>query len=201
MDLKPADVMHMSAAITPDGRFALAGSHKDHVYLWDLRTGEVVRRFNTSRDFPNVQVSPDGRHFLATAPPAQLWDLDRETKLHEWTGSTGSAHFLADGRVVVFDGEKASLFAIAGGKAAPAGEYPVNTQDLAGFVVSRDGKRVAGIRHGKAQVLDLASGDVVWEWRRPWLPSFVCAVHLSPDGRYLFTGQTDGTVYVIHLPM
>ena len=47
---------------------------------------------------------------------------------------------------------------------------------------------------------DVASEKVLWEWAPPVHFGGVRAVALSDDGRYLFTANGDGTVYVIRLP-
>jgi WD40 repeat protein len=35
----------MSVAVTPDGRYVVSGSADNTVRLWDLATGQEVRRF------------------------------------------------------------------------------------------------------------------------------------------------------------
>jgi hypothetical protein len=49
-------------------------------------------------------------------------------------------------------------------------------------------------------VWNVQSDKPLWEWAPP--PHFgrVNAVALSTDGRYLFTANGDGTVYVIQMP-
>src|SRR5262245_34261537 len=49
-------------AISPDGRFAVAGWNS--MYLWDIGTGRVVRRWSKSAIASGVAVMPDNAHAL-----------------------------------------------------------------------------------------------------------------------------------------
>jgi WD40 repeat protein len=73
---------HVTAlAFTPDGRRALTGSEDRTMRLWDLETGQEVRRFEEgTSNFVSLAVFPDGRRAASVANTLGngllLWDLD-----------------------------------------------------------------------------------------------------------------------------
>ena len=54
-----------SVAFSPDGQWALTGSHDDTARLWDAATGEVLRTFRGHEDSEEALLPP---HYLRMAP-------------------------------------------------------------------------------------------------------------------------------------
>src|SRR5262249_51263055 len=88
-------------AVMPDGRHALAagplfvtperwkaGPDVD-LHLWDLKTGEEVRRFSGHRDgIWSVAISPDGRRAASASMDGTVlaWDVETGTELRRFAG-------------------------------------------------------------------------------------------------------------------
>jgi WD40 repeat protein len=73
--------IRVSAAIGPEGDWALAGSTGHRIYLWDLRTGEVIGRLEGHQNpVAAIALSSDGRIALsrdAYGPQLILWDVEK----------------------------------------------------------------------------------------------------------------------------
>ena len=197
-----------SAAITPDGRFGAASFWYGAIPLWDLQTAQEVRQFQARDRKPGldralIEISPDGRRMLTyyidrKIPVTTLWDIDYTNELHTWNSR---AFFLPTGRILVLEGTSATEYAVDDETPRETGKLPLNTVGLQDFAISKDGKRLAGIvtKEGGVRVLSVDFGATVWHWRPPHFSARV--VHLSPDGRYLFAGNSNGTIYVYRLPL
>jgi WD40 repeat protein/DNA-binding SARP family transcriptional activator len=141
--------------------------------LVDARTGRTLRRFNysrlwntslTTRNEPIV-VSPDGRYAVF------LWALVNND------GSGGETY--------------AERWTIAGG--GPSLLVPLHTKDILAATVTRDGRLVVAT-DGAVSTWDVSTMKELGMTRGPRLDSRTTATALSPDGRTLAYGLTDGSV-------
>lgn len=117
----------LSVAVSPDGRYGLSGSGveerdgKGHpgtdntVRLWDLETGQEVRRCEGHTHLVlSVVFAPDGRRALSGSwdETLRLWDLATGKELRRFTGHTEQIEKVAisaDGRRAVSAGYDNSL--------------------------------------------------------------------------------------------
>ena len=93
-----------SVAVSPDGRYGLSGDESGVIYLWDLDTGEALRRLEGHTDLVrSLAFTPDGRHAVSASQDETLiyWDLERGEIIHRLSGHGDGVNTVAispDGR-------------------------------------------------------------------------------------------------------
>ncbi len=96
-----------SVAYSPDGRTALSGGLDHVLFLWDMETGEEIRRFTGHEDqVLAVAYSPDGSTALSGSQDYTLilWDLDTGDQIRRFEGHSDtvtSVVFSADGQTAL----------------------------------------------------------------------------------------------------
>jgi WD40 repeat protein len=103
-----------SVAISPDGKWGLAGSGDANVTLWDMATGKEIRRFvGHSDEVHSVAFSMDGNLALSTSQDASviLWDVSTGQEIVRFTGHTDRVHavFSPDGKTIFSGSSDGSL--------------------------------------------------------------------------------------------
>src|SRR5438046_2099772 len=94
----------VSVAFSPDARWALTGSWDSTARVWDVATGQEIRRLEGhSREVSSVAFSPDGRWALTGSWDniARLFDVATGREIRRLEGhsaSVVSVAFSADGR-------------------------------------------------------------------------------------------------------
>jgi WD40 repeat protein/DNA-binding SARP family transcriptional activator len=93
-----------SVDVSPDGRYGLSGDESGVIYLWDLDTGEALRRLEGHTDIvASLEFTPDGRHAVSASQDETLiyWDLERGEIIHRLSGHGDGVNTVAispDGR-------------------------------------------------------------------------------------------------------
>lgn len=94
----------VSAAFSPDNRTALSASQDNTLILWDIATGEALRRFTGHEDWVwDAAFSPDGTLAASASQDGTLmiWSVASGEALHRLEGHTGvvrSVAFSPDGQ-------------------------------------------------------------------------------------------------------
>ncbi len=202
-----------NAVISEDGHYVLSGGAGDgSVRLWSLikegrHYGEQVRHFGSpAAESARVALSPDGKRALrATDRSLKLLHLRCLEVRHEWAAGTWNTFLPDDGgrrRLAILGGPAGgALWDVSDDEAKEAGALKLPLTGARPGDFSRDGRRLATVLPPRATVWDRTGGDKpLWGWAPPSHFGGVRAVALAPDGRYLFTANGDGTVYVIQLP-
>jgi WD40 repeat protein len=79
----------LSVAVTPDGKYVVSGSWDKTVRLWELATGQEVRRFTGHENWVlSVAVTPDGKYVVSGSwdKTVRLWDLATGKEVRRFTG-------------------------------------------------------------------------------------------------------------------
>ncbi|CAM1509539.1 Fc.00g032780.m01.CDS01 [Cosmosporella sp. VM-42] len=208
-----------SLNFSPDGKMLASASWDSTIRIWDLNSGNYIRKLHFERSFTLVAAafSPD---FLQVATALtysedlelpsryvarwrfylEIWSLVTCTRIKTLMNiatsrnSTAWPHlaFSADGRILAVASEKeVTMWDVATGVCAQTQQK--HEHDVSSIAFSPDGKQLAtGTAAGTAKVWDLASGKCKHTIHdpRPWAP-FGMLLTFSPDGRRLVTTGTD----------
>ncbi len=202
-----------SLAMSGDGRRLLAGNSNGTMALWDLLTGEEIRRFDVNRalfnDVASVGLSADGRLALSASTDGMLrfWDVASGKHLGqvEERDFSGPAALSPDGRFAlsgcgenIDDGERYSIRVWGVAACREVRRFP-QERCVTAITFSADGKlALSG---------DMPTGDKpgpgiarLWEVetgreRQRFVGHLndVWCVALSADGRLALTGGGDHT--------
>ncbi len=188
-----------SAAISPDGRYALSGSSDGFVRIWEVASGKEVDRVGEERkgfsgEVKNVAFSPDKRHFLYTANNVvRLCEVATRKEVRPFPGE--AACFSADGSKILSarDGI-VTLWDTATGDELKTfkGHYP--RSQITRVVLSPDGRRAASTGFDfTLRIWDLDSGKELHCCRKGHGDAVIHSLAFSPDSRRLLSGGGDGT--------
>src|SRR5262249_44355376 len=113
------ELLTRAAAVTSDGRLALIGGltfipdetgvrkESHSLFLWDLETGSMVRRFDESKGMVNsIVLLPDAKRALTANHDGtlRLWDVQTAKEIRRFEGHQGDVWSVAlspDGRKVI----------------------------------------------------------------------------------------------------
>jgi WD40 repeat protein len=94
-----------SVAVSPDGRYGLSGDEAGVIFLWDLESGEALRRLEGHLGLvSSLAFTPDGRHALSGSHEKTIlyWDLEAGKILRTLEGHQAMVNTVAvspDGRI------------------------------------------------------------------------------------------------------
>jgi serine/threonine protein kinase/DNA-binding beta-propeller fold protein YncE len=198
-----------SVAVTANGRQVVScgGEYNemegewidDGVRLWDLGTGQQVRRFTGhARAVESVAVTPDGQYVVSGSDDktVRLWELATGQQVRRFTGHAGPVYSVAvtpDGKYVVSgSGDKTvRVWKLATGKEVR--RFTGHESGVRSVAVTLDGKYiVSGSWDKTVRVWKLATGKEVRRFTGH--ESGVRSVAVTPGGKYVVSGSEDKTV-------
>jgi WD40 repeat protein len=202
-----------AVTFSPDGQHVATASADQTARVFETVTGAEVAREMHRDEVDQVAFSADGHHVGTTSEDntARVFEAVSSVEVARvmrqrgqappflmWRGSTADGRFLAtqerDQTVWVFEA--------VSGRTITHFLHPGRVEAL---TVARDGHYVAtgsfvpnvAGSTGSVQVLEVTTGREFVLSR----PSGVTAVAFSPDGRYLATGEVDGTAWIFEVAM
>lgn len=163
-------------AWSPDGRTLATGAENAALYFWDVKTGKRLPGLERSLDSVyDIAYSPDGRYFAVGTSKlvgVSLWDA-RTGKLVKTFkepyplskgGHIADFAFAPDGKTLyVANGKDTQIWDVASGKLKRKTPVPEGVCGC-GWVVSPDGKRVAGAKTDWKDNGDKPSETLLYVW-------------------------------------
>ena len=87
-----------SVAVSPDGRYGLSGDADGVIFLWNLETGEPLRRLEGHTDrVDSLAFTPDGRQAVSASQDKTLihWDLETGQVIRQMSGHESGINTVA----------------------------------------------------------------------------------------------------------
>lgn len=191
----------LSAAYSPDGRFAVTASYHRSASMWTMPDLEEVWRMPHPARVLNARFSPDGARIVTCGGDgfARVWNVStREVEFRlEHGAAVTYADFSHDGRLIATAGEDctARIWDAADGRPVSP---PLEHGDWVTFAAfSPDDRRlVTASTDHRARVWEVPLGRSI----PPDLNhrGAVNSAIFSPDGRFILTASFDGTVRLWH---
>ncbi len=192
---------------SPDGRRLLSCSMDTTIRLWDLQTGQEIRRFEGHHDRVEcISFSADGRRFLSAAWDwtIRLWDVEtgKELKRIQFRGAPGvhvsGVAWFPDGRRCLAwatDHHALQVYDVHTGKLLKDfGQHPGH---IYGAALSPDGSQVVEGSYdaaGPPRLWDVESGKLIREFQG--YTGTLSFVTFSPDGRFALSNGADNLVHL-----
>ena len=206
---------------SPNGLMAISGGDDGIVILWEIETGEEIRRFEGhSGAVRTVAISPDG--FMAISgglsgtvrtDPGELilWDLKTGQEIRRFEGHTEvviDISFILDGRRVLassgevdysetpFQTYSLILWDVATGEVIH--RFEGIDRDIPGLAISPDDSlALTGSTDHNLYLWDMETGEQILAIKGH--ADLVRVVKFSPDGRRAISGGGDGEVILWNL--
>ncbi|MFN2142522.1 MAG: WD40 repeat domain-containing protein, partial [Candidatus Promineifilaceae bacterium] len=202
-----------AVAFSPDGRKALTGGgyrmaqkiESGHIILWDLETGEEIRRFEGHPYVVfDVEFSPDGRLVVSSGSGAVviLWDAETGEEIRRfedfWVDSMWpvesywDVQFTPDGRQIFAPHSSGPIIGWDVESGEEVQRLVGHTGGVAGIVFSKDGQLlVSGGSDSQVILWDMQTGNELHRFNDH--TGGVGEVQFSPDETLLLGGGGDGT--------
>ncbi len=188
-----------SIAFSPDGKYALSGSHDKTLKLWNAESGKEIRTLEGhSYGVTSVAFSPNGKYALSGSDDKmlKLWDVEGGKEIRTFAGHSylvRSVAFSPDGKHALSgSGDKTlKLWDVEGGKEMRT--FAGHSDWVRSVAFSQDGKyALSGSKDKTMKLWDVASGIEIRTLAGH--SSDVTSVVFSPNGKYALSGSDDETL-------
>lgn len=191
----------LAVAISADGRIALSGSAHTDIDVWNVDTGERVRRLQGHTDWVRaLALSKDGTRAVSGSDDktVRVWNVTTGQIVHTLKGHTfwvAGVALSADGKIAVSGCEDRNLRVwdvVSGEQLRSLQGHAANVNAVA---ISADGTRaVSGSDDHTVRVWNIDTGAQIYTLfgHGDWVKS----VALTPDGKTAVSGSLDRTLNV-----
>jgi WD40 repeat protein len=183
-------------AFSPDGRIAVSCSQDNSLRLWDVESGQEIRKLlgHTGKVY-RVAFSPDGRTVLSGADDftMRLWDVDGGQEIHrfDYAGRVYDVAFSPDGRTGFGGSEDGLVIQWDVDSGEEIRRFEVD-DSVSAIALSPDGRRVLIDSGDEIILFDIETGE---ELRRfSGHTSGLWRVAFSPDGGTALSASWDNTL-------
>jgi len=202
-----------SIVFSPDGRLLASGTgdllrgDSGEVRLWDAQTGRAIFALQGHTDpIYALAFAPNGRYLASASQDktAKLWDVETGQEALTLRGHTDTVRSVAfspqgqrlatasaDSTIRIWDAAPWSEESLA----ARVRTLPHGSDRAVGAVFGPDGRSL--VSAGAGQTLKFWDVATATERLSVAMPTAICALAHSPDGKYVTTGDTESDVRVI----
>ena len=184
-----------AVAFSPDGRTALSASEDQTLIVWDIATGQLIRRFVGHTDkVTSVAFSPDGLSAISSSLDTTLilWDIASGQPIRHFPGHSAGVNAVAfsphDHTALSGSGDKTLiLWDIASGK--PIQHFQGHSAAVNAVAFSPDGQiAISGSEDASFILWHLATAEVRRQVKQT---EAILSVAFSPNGQTVVSGSRD----------
>ncbi|MCL4875036.1 MAG: protein kinase [Anaerolineae bacterium] len=187
------------AVFSLDERYIITGAGDSDIRIWDIETGEVVRRLTGHTGAVNaIDLSPDGKTILSASEDGtlRLWDFETGDLIREITGhSSGvmSAVFNADGTLILSGSKDSTMRLWNAADGTEIRQFIGHTGQVNAVDISFDGQfAISGASDRTLRLWEVGSGVEIRRFAEH--TDWVNGVKFSPDGTLALSTSNDETV-------
>ena len=210
-DTETGDVVHelvghnnriSDVEFTPDGRYLLSSSQnfalEGEIIVWDVETGELVRRFDNDRNIASIDITSDGVYVVSSSffdQAVAVWDMETGTKLRqqEFDSLIYTSILTADDSRMLLGFLDGSMLEIDVETLETVRRFEGHTGEVWDITLSRDGQLIASGQSGGIAILwDYNTGLEIGRFAQSG--GFQTNVAFGPDDSSVFTSAYRNTV-------
>ncbi len=188
-------------AFLPDGEHFLSAGFDDQMLLWDISSGEIIRRYESPYDdFNQIDVSADGR-LVATATEGgipMIWDIETGEAVHQLIGHDTSVQVIAvafspDGRTLLSGSEDTTMILWDGQTGGLLHRFEGHNNAIVSVHFSPDGRTALSTSFDSTMILwDIGSGQALRHFVGH--TNWVFNARFTPDGTRILSASRDQTL-------
>lgn len=200
-----------AVTISPNGRYVAMSQHDDLTYLWDLEQPNSHQKFwegcysaeslafVTTQEF--LLVCAERLAVTLWSDSTQVWlELPNERLVADAVALSPDSQFLAMGiygghlEIWQFEGEQYEFVLETASATIPEHDY------LRQVIFSPDNQLLIGLSQAKAFVWEVVTGELLHTWPVDRWGYSRSPLAISPDGRWLAIGTSEGIVQLWGIP-
>jgi WD40 repeat protein len=200
---RPGEII--SLAVSPDGKYALAGSRDNSITLYHIPSGNEIRRLTGTGAINTLSFSPDGKYILSGStsfsnilkkdiPTLVLWDTSTGQQIKVFQDFPAGIHALAfssDGRFMISGGSDytVKLWEVDPGKKLK--QFNGHTGTIRALSFSPDDKFIlSGAIGGEVKLWDIETGREIKQYNG--FSKNISVVAFTSDGKRVIAGCETG---------
>jgi len=183
----------LSAAFSPDGKFAVTGSADHIARVWEIASGKEITHMTHNDSVQSVAFSPNGKYIASASADntIRIWDSATGEEVVHMThiGPKLRIIYSSDGKYIISSSSDrtARVWNTTTGKEVA---HWLHGDSITAIAFSPDSRHVAtGSADNTARVFDTTTGQ---EIARVTHYKPVTAIAFSSDGKYVVSGSMDG---------